>query len=154
MLEILDMSVQLQTTQMDTVGYILETLFSFIKPTKNTAYKANKAPQPLILERLIDGGDEKTKPVYVGVAGNKQHQVIRVGQYPEPVHAMRSFVRADDELKYTFEDDIALTLKKSDGGEIAYILTTPDFTQQSVMHVPYKTISMKSEELDAIAELK
>jgi hypothetical protein len=135
---------------MDTLADILENLFHYIKPTK----KANKAPQPLILERLIDGGDEKTKPVYVGVAGREQHQVIRVGQYPEPVHPLKSFVRADDELRYTFEDDIALTLKKSDGGEIAYTLNTPQFTQQSVMRVQYKTLSMRSEELDAIAELK
>jgi hypothetical protein len=135
---------------MDTLADILENLIHYITPRKKDV---PKTPQHLVLERLIDAGDDKTKRVCVGIAGGDQHQVIRVGEYPEPVHALRSFVRADGEFKYTFEDDISLTLKNS-SGEITYTLRTPQFTQQNVMRVPYKTISMGSKELDVIAELK
>jgi hypothetical protein len=130
---------------MDTLADVLENLFYYIKPSKKAT-----AAKPLLIERLIDSS---AKPVYVGVSGGDQHQVIRIGHYPEPVHALRSFVRTDEGLKYSFEDDIALTLKKQPDGTVAYSLVSPEFMQHSVMRIPYKTISMSSEELDAIAGL-
>jgi hypothetical protein len=140
---------------MDTFADFLENLYHYIKPAKrNAVVKETRPVQHLIVERLIDAGDDRTKPVYVGVVGKETHQIIRIGRYPAPVHQLKSFVRADGELKYTFENDITLTMKKSEDSKIAYTLTTPAFTQQSVMHVQYKTISMASEELDAIAELE
>ena len=138
-------------TTMDAIRNMFETIIRLYKPAP-----IPDIPTYLTLERLIDAGGEKTKPVYVGLVGSDPKQAIRIGSFPGPVHTLVSFTHADDELKYVFENNIVLVLKKQSDGATAYTVSTPDFTQENVMRVAYKTISMTSasEELDAIAELK
>lgn len=132
---------------MNTLGNILENLLSIVRP------KAENVPC-LAIERMIDAGDGQRKQIQVGlISGAKQ--AIRVGTLGEPVHTLKTFIRKDDQLSYEFDNDVTLLLTKQTDGAVVYTLRTPDTVQNSIMRLPYKTISMSnaSEELDAIAEL-
>ena len=115
------------------------------------------------IDRIIDS-DCDGKSLVIGVNPNISHinilsnQGIRYGKDGKVKH-LTSFVRADNGLIYGFEDSTKLTLiKDTQTNKIMYSFETPEKTVVKEMDDKivqmYKTISFKSKELDAIAELK
>jgi hypothetical protein len=115
------------------------------------------------IDRLIDA-DCAGKNLSIGVNSRVNpdnmlsHQGIRFGQDGE-IKRLVSFVKADNALIYNFEENTRLTLAKdAETKKIRYSFETPGKTVVKEMDdrivSMYKTIGMRSSELDRIAELK
>jgi hypothetical protein len=115
------------------------------------------------IDRIIDS-DCDGKSLVIGVNPDTSpinilsHQGIRHGEGGEIKH-LTSFVRADNGLIYSFEGPTKLTLTKDkQTNKIMYSFETPDKTvvkeMDDIVVEKFKTISFRSKELDAIAELK
>jgi predicted Zn-dependent peptidase len=102
---------------------------------------------------LVIGVNPDTSPINI-----LSHQGIRHGEGGEIKH-LTSFVRADNGLIYGFEGSTKLTLTKDkQTNKIMYSFETPEKTvvkeMDDIVVQKFKTISFRSKELDAIAELK
>ncbi len=115
------------------------------------------------IDRLIDA-DCAGKSLAIGIYNDihrdniLSHQGIRLGQDGE-IKRLVSFVKADNALIYTFEDNTRLTMSKNDKtNKIIYSFEMPGKTIVKQMDDRilslYKTIGMSSYELDRISELK
>ena len=105
------------------------------------------------IDRFIDGTPENnTKPIYVGITSGGQ-QGIRIGLCGEPINVLKSLEKKENELLYTFENNIALTLTRKDDNTIEYDINSPNHKQTGYFRGGYKTISMASDELDEIQGL-
>lgn len=114
------------------------------------------------IDRIIDP-DCDGKSLVIGVNPNispiniLSHQGIRYGNDGEIKH-LTSFIRADNYLIYGFDDSKLILTKDIKTNKIMYSFETPEKTvvkeMDDIVVQKYKTISFKSKELDAIAELK
>ncbi len=105
------------------------------------------------IHRIIDGApDNNTEPIYVGITSGGQ-QGIRIGEVGEPINVLKSLEKKENELLYTFENNIALSLTRKEDNTIEYDINTPNHKQTGYFRGGYKTISMASDELDEIQEL-
>jgi hypothetical protein len=112
-----------------------------------------------LIDRLIDPNCNGME-VYIGVNGNVNpnnilsNQGIRIGKYGEIKH-LTSFIKVENGLLYTFEDNIKLTITKNDNNEIMYSLKAYDDMNVTKLMNPrmiklFKSIGMSSNELDKI----
>ena len=101
---------------------------------------------------LVIGVNPNTSPINI-----LSHQGIRYGKDGEIKH-LTSFIRADNGLIYGFEGSKLTLTKDIKTNKIMYSFETPEKTvvkeMDDIVVQKYKTISFKSKELDAIAELK
>lgn len=75
----------------------------------------------LKFDRILDA-DHK---VYIGIGPRKKSdttdkslQVIRIGDYTNKYHRLLHFTEKENKLKYEFENDITMILKKKENNEI------------------------------------
>ena len=110
----------------------------------------------MVIDRIITA---EPYPVYVGVNGAVgqegnpyKTQVIRVNN--GPLKSLINFTETNNSLIYDFEDNIKLQLTKRED-DVVYHIKTNDIEYTSNIHPivrnHWKTISLKSEELDKIA---
>jgi hypothetical protein len=105
------------------------------------------------IDRFIDGTSENnTKPIYVGITSGGQ-QGIRIGEVGEHINVLKSLEKKENELLYTFENNIALSLTRKEDNTIEYDINSPNHKQTGYFRGGYKTISMASDELDEIQGL-
>lgn len=69
----------------------------------------------LKFDRILDAENQ----IYIGIGSRDQYddkqislQVIRIGDYTNKYYRLLQFTESENKLKYEFEDDVTLTLKK------------------------------------------
>ncbi len=121
----------------------------------------SKSVRNIIIERIIDGTAEKT--VRIGISNHAadplhpfHNQCISVNNAPPKL--LQHFEESTNSLKYTFEENIQLSISKRDNNEVYYFLKTDDYECSRV--VPpivrrvFKPLGMASPcELDKIDNL-
>lgn len=110
-------------------------------------------------DRIIDG-DCNGKALVMGMFSRKNkdeitiYQGIRWGEDGE-IKALKSFVKDNNILIYTFEDNTILKIRKDDSSKIMYSYESPEKVMSDIVIRSFKPISMRgSEAIDAISELK
>jgi hypothetical protein len=90
----------------------------------------SKPVRSILIERMIDGNAEKT--VRIGISNHAhspmypfQNQCISVNN--EPPKLLQHFEESGKMLKYTFEDNIQLSISKRDNNDVYYFLKTGDY---------------------------
>ena len=75
----------------------------------------------LKFDRILDADHR----VYIGIGSRKKSdtndkslQVIRIGDYTNKYHRLLHFTEKENKLKYEFENDITMILKKKENNEI------------------------------------
>jgi hypothetical protein len=152
-------------TEMDTTVAVYK-LFNYNNEKKDLIKDVNKfSKRKFMVERIIDSGDNEIKnnniitrtlPIKVGIISDDNektlyNQGIRIGYHNEPIYRLIEFKfnLRDGIIKYIFENDIELEIKKMDNGKLIYRLKAKDYIQESTPQY-YKSIDMNSIELDAI----
>ncbi len=89
-----------------------------------------KSTRNILIERMIDGNAEKS--VRVGISNHAhspmypfQNQCISVNN--EPPKLLQHFEESNKTLKYTFEDNIQLSISKRENNDVYYFLKTGDY---------------------------
>ena len=139
-------------------------------PTINTMYydtifnhyKNKDQHYCLKLDRILDAEHQ----IYVGIGTREKEidtgkslQVVRIGDYTNKYHRLIDFTEADHKLKYEFEDNVKLILKKTEDNDIhleLFDLDNDRFISKTVDPTVirmFKKISLSSAELDKIHEL-
>lgn len=115
----------------------------------------------LKIDRILDAEHQ----IYIGI-GTRKHendakmslQVVRIGDYTNKYYRLMDFSEEKNKLKYKFEDDVTMILKKTEEG---FHIELSDVNNQRVISNKidpfiinqFKTISMASSELDKIYSL-
>ncbi len=118
-----------------------------------------KVKNCFLIDRLIDPNCNGME-VYIGVNGHVNpnnilsNQGIRLGKHGE-IKRLTSFIKVENGLLYTFEDNIKLAITKNDNNEIIYSLNAYDDLNVTKKMNPrmiklFKSIGMSSNELDKI----
>jgi hypothetical protein len=115
---------------------------------------ARKRTDSLKFDRILDSENE----VYIGI-GKYATQVIRIGNHYNKTHKLLNFKKDESKLKYEFEDDVTLILKKKDD---TVHMNLVDMYSNKTVSKPidpfiiknFKTIHLKpsSNEFDEIGE--
>jgi hypothetical protein len=127
-----------------------------------TQYKNKGQYYCLKFDRILDAEHQ----IYVGIGTrekeittNKSLQVIRLGDYTNKYHRLIDFTETERKLKYEFEDNVKLILKKTEDNDIQLELFDLDndrFISKTVDPTiirMFNKISLSSAELDKIHEL-
>jgi hypothetical protein len=123
------------------------------------------APTYFLIERVIVGHCDFIKDtetnIRIGVVGGKDdsqnplsHQAICIGD--SELYRLKSFLESQDQLKYTFEKDVSLTLMKSNASVLYNLKTSElDITREvdPIVLKFFKPIGMGTDELDKIGKL-
>ena len=111
------------------------------------------------IDRIIDS-DCMGKVLTIGVNGfaNSNYQGIRLGEEDE-IKKLLHFSKKDDKLEYEFEDNVKLSIYKTEKKGLMYSLETPNNSIEikdidNKVQESWKTISMTSDELDELLQLK
>ncbi len=110
----------------------------------------------MMIDRIIVAEPHRIEVGVCGSVGKKDNpyksQVIRIDD--QPLKSLVSFTETNNSIQYNFEENIKLQLIKRED-DIIYHLKTDDIDQTGIMHPlvrsHWKTIHLKSEELDKIA---
>lgn len=115
----------------------------------------------LKFDRILDSEHQ----IYVGIGSrenandDKSLQVVRIGDYTNKYHRLIDFTEAENKLKYEFEDNVKLILKKTEDNDIhleLFDLDNKRFISKTIDPAiirMFNKISLSSAELDRIHEL-
>lgn len=111
------------------------------------------------IHRVIDANC-MDKVLSVGVNGfkNPNFQGIRLGDESQ-IYKLLKFTKNENKLTYEFENNVTLTIYMTEKKELMYSLETNDKAVEmkdidNKLRESWKTISMTSDELDELLQLK
>ena len=152
-------------------NYIVNSYSKMVDPldpyinakTKLTHYNLNKSKDYCLkFERILDSENQ----LYIGIGNKKDEndsnlslQVVRIGDYTNKYHRLLQFTESKNKLKYEFENNVQLVLKRTETNDILLVLfdlNNDRFISKNID--PFivkhsKTISCASKEFDKIFEL-
>ena len=143
---------------------MMDPMDPYINAKKNLdkIYKDKSQDYCLKFDRILDSENQ----IYIGIGcrknaadKDKSLQVIRIGDYTYKYHRLLKFTEKENKLKYNFESNIQLIVKKLENNDIHLELFDLDngrFISKNID--PFivkhsKTIGFQSKELDKIFEL-
>ena len=152
------------TKMMDPIDRYNDPIDPYINAkNKLSKYNLDKSKDYCLkFDRILDSENQ----IYIGIGcrknatdKNKSLQVIRIGDYTHKFHRLLQFTEAENKLKYEFESNIRLVLKKTGNNDIhleLFDLDNDRFISKNIDPIIVKnskTIGFQSKELDKIFEL-
>lgn len=128
----------------------------------NSNSRTNGLDYVLKFDRILDAENQ----IFVGIGTRKKPedkhkslQVIRIGDYTHKYYRLLDFKEKENKLKYSFENNIILILKKTN--ENIVMLELIDLNNDRIISKPidsfiikrFKKIGLASDELDKIYKL-
>jgi hypothetical protein len=149
-------SISLLTLTVGTSSYLFWRYYQDTKKDKRLQFiKTNT----FTIDRVVDP-DCNGQVLSIGINGlkNSNYQGIRLGEEGE-IKKLLHFSKKDDKLEYEFEDNVKLSVYKTEKKGLMYSLETPNKPIEikdidNKVQESWKTISMTSDELDELLQLK
>jgi hypothetical protein len=152
------------TKMMDPIDRYNDPMDPYVNAKKNLhKYNLDKSQDYCLkFDRILDSENQ----IYIGIGcrknaadKDKSLQVIRIGDYTYKYHRLLQFTESENKLKYEFESNIRLVVKKTENNDIHFELFDLDndrFISKNIDPIIVKhskTIGFQSKELDKIFEL-